>query len=143
MVAMAKRRNRRAISSGIVDLRAGDSLKLPFDSAHFDKAYSVHTVYFWSAPNAHLKEVRRILKPGGSFVLGFRSENEKVRQSFPATVYTFRSAEEIRHLLLAACFDRVDLACPGAQSRGVTFAVASVDTRAYAPVGSGEQAIIR
>lgn len=125
MVAMAKRRNRALVDTGLVDLREGDSLHLPFEDESFDGAFSVHTVYFWVTPIAHMKEVRRVLKDGGRFVLGFRPESEQARQDFPASVYTFRPAEQIRQLLLSAGFRSVNLVDRGGPSRGVMFAVAS------------------
>ena len=65
MLNMAARRNRRAIAEGRVELRKGDCASLPFDAASFDGALSVHTLYFWSDPAACLREVRRVLRPGG------------------------------------------------------------------------------
>src|SRR5207245_1984340 len=54
MVRMAERRCRRLIRDGKVTLSVGDSDHLPFLDQHFDKALSVHTVYFWADPVAHL-----------------------------------------------------------------------------------------
>jgi ubiquinone/menaquinone biosynthesis C-methylase UbiE len=125
MVAMAKRRNREFVEQGLVDLRQGDSLDLPFPDQFFDRAYSVHTIYFWATPVAHLREARRVLKNDGRFVLGFRAANEPALRNFPASVYTFRPAEQIRQMLLAAGFGSVSLVDRGAAARGVLFAVAS------------------
>jgi SAM-dependent methyltransferase len=125
MVAMARRRNRALVDQQIVDLRQGNSLCLPFEDDSFDRAWSVHTVYFWDEPVAHMKEVRRVIKDGGRFVLGFRPASEEARRAFPASVYTFRPAEQIRQMLLAAGFHPVTLVDRGASTRGITFAVAS------------------
>src|SRR5262249_40380011 len=38
------------------------------DSA-FDKAFSIHSIYFWPRPLDALKEVHRVLKPGGVIIL--------------------------------------------------------------------------
>ncbi len=125
MVAMARRRNRTLVDQGLVDLRQGDSLRLPFENNSFDRAWSVHTVYFWDEPVAHMKEVRRVLKEGGRFVLGFRPASEEVRRAFPASVYTFRPADQIRQMLLAAGFHDVSLVDLGTSARGAIFAIAS------------------
>ncbi len=124
MVALAKECNRALVDRGLADLRQADSLHLPFADATFDKAFSVHTIYFWSAPVLHMQEVRRVLKDSGRFVLGFRPESERTRRSFPASVYTFRAAEEITEMLLSAGFPSVSLVDRGATSRGTIFAVA-------------------
>ncbi len=125
MVAMATRRNRALVDRRLVDLRLGDSLSLPFEDGSFDSAWSVHTVYFWDEPVAHMKEVRRVLKDGGRFVLGFRPASEGARRAFPASVYTFRPVEEIRQMLRTAGFRHVNLVDLGAAARGVVFGVAS------------------
>lgn len=96
MVAMAKRRNRALVERGLVDLRHGDSLHLPFVNGSFDGAFSVNTVYFWPAPIEHLREIWRVLQDSGRFVLGFRPDSDKVRRDFPDSVYTFRPAEQIQ-----------------------------------------------
>lgn len=56
MVAMARRRNRTLVDQGLIDLRQGDSLRLPYENNSFDRAWSVHTVYFWHEPVAHMPE---------------------------------------------------------------------------------------
>jgi ubiquinone/menaquinone biosynthesis C-methylase UbiE len=69
MVVAARRRNAAAVKAGRVDLRYGDAADLPFDDAAFDKAFSIHSLYFWPHPLAALKEVWRVLKPGGLLVM--------------------------------------------------------------------------
>jgi ubiquinone/menaquinone biosynthesis C-methylase UbiE len=114
MVRMAERRCRRLIRHGKVALTVGDSDHLPFPDQHFDKALSVHTVYFWADPEAHLREIRRVLTYGGRLVLGFHSREDKRVADFPESVYTFYTAEEVGSLLEASGFERVDLAhAPG------------------------------
>ncbi|MEW5980460.1 MAG: class I SAM-dependent methyltransferase [Acidobacteriota bacterium] len=134
MVALASRRNRQLVDRGLADLRRADSLNLPFEDATFDKVFSVHTVYFWTTPVAHMREVRRVLKNNGRFVLGFRPESEQARRMFPASVYTFHPAEKIHQVLLSAGFRDVSIVDGGAAARGVILAVAS---RAEASTISG------
>ena len=114
MVRMAKRRCRRLIRDGKVTLSVGDSDHLPFPDQHFDKALSVHTVYFWADPIAHLREIRRVLADGGRLVLGCRSKEDKMAEDFPESAYTFYTSEEVGGLLEASGFAGVDLAhAPG------------------------------
>jgi SAM-dependent methyltransferase len=69
MVAAARKRNAAAIRSGRVDLRFGDATSLPFSNGAFDKAYSIHSIYFWPDPMTALGEIYRVLKTGGLLVL--------------------------------------------------------------------------
>ena len=110
MARMAERRCRPLIRHGKVALTVGDSDHLPFPDQHFDKVLSVHTVYFWADPEAHLREIRRVLAYGGRLVLGLHSKEDKRAEDFPKSVYTFYTAEEVGGLLVASGFERVDLA---------------------------------
>jgi SAM-dependent methyltransferase len=68
----ARRRCERLVREGRVALLPGSSLDLSaFASAAFDKVYGVHVTYFWHEPLAHLREIRRVLRPGGRLVLGY------------------------------------------------------------------------
>ena len=42
---------------------------LPFKDDSFDKIITVESFYFWPDPQANLKEVHRVLKKGGTFLL--------------------------------------------------------------------------
>lgn len=69
MVKAARMRNAAAVRAGRVDLRHGDAAELPLNDASFDKAYSIHAIYFWPKPLAVLTEVQRVLKKGGLLVI--------------------------------------------------------------------------
>jgi SAM-dependent methyltransferase len=69
MVDVARKRNREAVKAGRVDLRQGDAAKLPFGAEAFDKVFSIHSIYFWRDAAAVLREVHRVLKPGGLVAL--------------------------------------------------------------------------
>ena len=78
-------------------------------SEYFDKVLAVHTIYFWADPLEHLREVHRVLKNGGIFVLGFRPRGEAGTDNFPPSVYTFHSADEVHSMLAAAGFTAADV----------------------------------
>ncbi|HKA89591.1 MAG TPA: methyltransferase domain-containing protein [Haliangiales bacterium] len=99
---VAARRCRDAIARGRIDLRVGDSAALPWPGGAFDKAFSVHTLYFWQEPRRDLGELRRVLAPGGLVVLGFRERSDAAVATFPG--YRFYTAEQLAELLAAAGF---------------------------------------
>ena len=43
--------------------------ELPFEAEQFDVVTAFETVYFWSDLPQCLREVRRVLKPGGTFLI--------------------------------------------------------------------------
>lgn len=108
MVQMASRHNRNFIAAGRVDLRQGDTGKLPYPDAHFDKVYSVHSLYFWTQPAENLREIARVMKSGARLVLAFRSkDDEHVRNRLPASTHTLYTTDEVRGLLTQASFEQV------------------------------------
>jgi len=70
MVRQASRRNRLARRDGRVQVVRADAGRLPFPDAHFDKAWSLNSMQFWPAPEQSLRELRRVLGPGGRAVVG-------------------------------------------------------------------------
>ena len=80
MVEQATARNKNLIASDNLSLAHGPSDRMPFPDASFDRIFCINVVYFWDDPIAHLREVRRALKPGGTFtaVLRRRSSMEKL-----------------------------------------------------------------
>lgn len=96
----ATRANCALIRAGRVRVEYARSDALQFADASFDKAMSVHTLYFWDPAESHLAEIARVLRPNGKFVLGFRpAEDEIVTRRFPASIYTFRTTAEVEALL--------------------------------------------
>ncbi len=69
MLRVAAKRNAAAVRRGRVALHHGDAAHLPFEENTFDKAFGIHTIYFWRQPIAVLREVWRVLKPGGMIAL--------------------------------------------------------------------------
>jgi ubiquinone/menaquinone biosynthesis C-methylase UbiE len=105
MLGMARRRCAKFVVTGRVRLELADSACLPFPDHYFDKAYSVHTLYFWNDPAAHLREIGRVLSPGAHLVLGFRTNDDgRGAEAFPGAVYSFYGVEAVRELLRASGF---------------------------------------
>jgi ubiquinone/menaquinone biosynthesis C-methylase UbiE len=71
MVARDAVRNAEAIARGQAELRRGSVERLPFDDNTFNKALAINLMRVWPAPDAGLVEIRRVMKPGGTFTPGF------------------------------------------------------------------------
>jgi len=87
MVELAKQNNQGTISSGELDIRLGDSEAIPFSDQSFNKVFCNMVVYFWNEPEKHLKEIQRVLKPGGIFYTGIRTRESML--AFPFVKYGF------------------------------------------------------
>jgi ubiquinone/menaquinone biosynthesis C-methylase UbiE len=69
MVAQATRRNAAAIARGQVALGLGSAHELPYADGSFDKAVTVNSIQFWPDMTVGLREVGRVLRPGGRLVI--------------------------------------------------------------------------
>ena len=68
-VRTSRQTNTEAIKAGKMDVSQGSVEKLPFADDSFDKITTVESFYFWPDPPENLKEVSRVLKKGGTFLL--------------------------------------------------------------------------
>lgn len=113
-VKLSRETNAADIADGKMEVLEASVEKLPFADGTFDKIVTVESFYFWPNPAENLKEVRRILKVGGSFLLiadiyqkdGMAEETlENIRQYqlFNPT------KEEFRRLFEQAGFSEVEV----------------------------------
>jgi ubiquinone/menaquinone biosynthesis C-methylase UbiE len=68
-VAATKRTNVRWIDLGRVEIRHGSVSQLPFPDSMFDLVTAVETHFWWPNLTGDMREVFRVLKPGGTLIL--------------------------------------------------------------------------
>lgn len=127
MVKAARKRFARLIQQGQADLRLGDAARLPFLDESFNKAYSVHSIYFWPKPAAALQEIRRVLKPGGICIITLLPK-DRMQVDFPdspddAPDFKHYSGEELTELFLNAGFQNTRIARDPNESKRSNFSV--------------------
>jgi ubiquinone/menaquinone biosynthesis C-methylase UbiE len=86
MLRQATKRNAEAIGNGRVDLRQGSADHLPFAVESFDKAMALNSMQVWPDASAGLREIWRVLKPGGRLALAFTTYSGQGREGVPETV---------------------------------------------------------
>jgi ubiquinone/menaquinone biosynthesis C-methylase UbiE len=106
-VASSRRRNRSAIEAGRVDVRQASVSHLPFPDETFDVVTAVETHYYWPDPVADMREVRRVLNPGGRFVViaetyKGRRLDALYRPAMKLLRATYLTVDEHKELLSAA-----------------------------------------
>lgn len=68
-VAFATKTNKRSIAAGQVEIREASVSQLPFSENMFDLATAVETHIWWPDLPGDMREVFRVLKPGGRLVI--------------------------------------------------------------------------
>jgi ubiquinone/menaquinone biosynthesis C-methylase UbiE len=109
VVDAASRRFAEAVRTGRAEFRVGVIENLPLPDAAFDKALSVHTLYFWQSLEVGSKELARVLTPGGQVVLGFLPKAHMDRMNMPIDIFTPREPSEVIAALQEAGFSDVEV----------------------------------
>jgi SAM-dependent methyltransferase len=68
-VAVARHTNKQAIEAGHVDIRHGSVSHMPYAHGTFDLVTAVETHYYWPDPLGDMREILRVLKPGGRLLI--------------------------------------------------------------------------
>ena len=72
-VKLSREVNQDFINKGKVEVLEGNVKMLPFEDNTFDIVTAFETVYFWPDIEKCFGEVKRVLKPGGKFLIGMES----------------------------------------------------------------------
>ena len=111
-VAVARRTNRQGIAEGRVEIRQASVSGLPFSHNLFDLVTAVETHYFWPDLPADMREVLRVLKPGGTLIIiaeGYKGgkHDERLQRVAELTKMVFLTADEHRELFSTAGYSDV------------------------------------
>jgi SAM-dependent methyltransferase len=107
MVARGLSTMRHAVEAGRADLQVSSVEALPFAACSFDKVCTVNTIYFWPDMQAALHEVRRVLRPGGSFAICFNPEHELRKWPGHKFGFALYAEEAVEQLLAGAGFQTI------------------------------------
>lgn len=108
-VAFARRRNKRWLKKRCF-IGQGNVLRLPYNDAQFDAVTAFETVYFWQNLSVTFTEVRRVLRPGGMFLICCEASNPE-NDTWTSRIenMTVYSPEELKKLLVIAGFIDISL----------------------------------
>lgn len=72
-VKLSREVNEKLIENGKVEIHEGNVKDLPFEDDTFDIVTAFETIYFWPDIEKCFGEVKRVLKPGGTFLIGMET----------------------------------------------------------------------
>ena len=115
-VAMAMRTNKQWIDIARVEVREASVSRLPFSEGAFDVVTAVETHFWWPALPTDLREVLRVLRPGGRLILiaevykGSAASTSKAAERYSEkTGMALLSIEEHRELLTNAGYSDLQI----------------------------------
>ena len=110
-VELSKKKNRRAVKNGRLQVVQGQVESLPFASNLFDLETAFETIYFWDLERG-FAEVYRTLKKGGQFLIVNEARSEEGLKDYVNTIgFSVYDKPEIEKALKNAGFKhiRIDL----------------------------------
>jgi SAM-dependent methyltransferase len=115
-VAIANRTNRQWIDIARVEIREASVSQLPFPADTFDLVTAVETHFWWPDLPADMREVLRILKPGGTLIIiaeiyrGAKTKTAKLAEKYlPLSGMALLSVQEHRELFANAGYSAVQV----------------------------------
>jgi ubiquinone/menaquinone biosynthesis C-methylase UbiE len=115
-VAIAMRTNKQWIDIARVEIREASVSRLPFSDGAFDVITAVETHFWWPALPTDLREVLRVLKPGGRLIIiaevykGAAAFTSKAAERYSEkTGMALLSPEEHRDLFTGAGYSDVQV----------------------------------
>jgi SAM-dependent methyltransferase len=126
MVEYSKKVNKKLIAQNRVQIVGGSVEKMSFPDNYFDLVTAFETYYFWSNFRDALKEIKRVLKPGGKLHL----VNEMVQDG----VYEVENAK-----LIAEAHMRL---IPLQEIRNVVRSIGFVDVQVFTKTESPWNAVL-
>ena len=110
----ARQVNRALVKQGRVEIKQGSVSDLPFPDGTFDLATAFETTMFWPSLVDDLREVRRVLKPGGILLIAneayadARFEERNAKWSRLAN-FQLQTPEETHQCLVEAGYAQVEI----------------------------------
>ncbi len=110
-VDLSKKKNRRAVKSGRLQVVQGQVESLPFASNLFDLETAFETIYFWDLEKG-FAEVYRTLKKGGQFLIVNEARSEAGLKDYIDTIgFSVYDKPEIERALKNAGFKHIRIDC--------------------------------
>jgi len=113
-VVTSSKKNRQLIEKGRVEIKHGSVSHLPFPDGMFDLVTAVETHYYWPNLATDMKEIRRVLKPGGRLILIVEAYKQRKYDPLNGVMMrliraTYLSVSEHSQLLTEAGYSEIEM----------------------------------
>jgi ubiquinone/menaquinone biosynthesis C-methylase UbiE len=98
MVGHAEKRFRRILDAGKLEIKCAAAEHLPYSANQFSKVCSVNSIFYWGNAEQGIREIKRVLKPAGTFVLCFTSKASLETKPFAKYIQLF-TTDEVEQIL--------------------------------------------
>lgn len=113
-VKWSKDYNKEYVKNNRVEIFHASVEKIPFENNKFDIITAVETIYFWPNLIENFKEVKRVLKLSGKFIIicemysreNFKEKNDKLVELSDMKIHT---PKELKELLEKAGFNNITI----------------------------------
>lgn len=105
-VIKSKKTNSKAILQGRAEIQEASVFSIPYEDENFDVATALETIYFWPNIIEDFKEVHRVLKPGGKFVVCNEMSNREENIWTSVLDMNILTADELTEKMIQAGFSR-------------------------------------
>lgn len=111
-VKCAKLYNAAAVRKGLISVKKGSALALPFPENTFDAVTAVETFYFWDNKVQCVKNIKEVLKDGGKFIVMLDAyedgsgDNEEIKREIKID---FNTPEELENIFKSAEFTKTEV----------------------------------
>ncbi|NMH89473.1 class I SAM-dependent methyltransferase [Flavivirga algicola] len=107
MVDEANFINEGLIKSGKVRFEQASIERLPFNDDTFDCITTTNTLYFWPQPQDNAEELLRVLKPGGTLLIAYRSKSFLNKLELSKHGFTKYEIADVENILIKSGFKQI------------------------------------
>lgn len=108
MCEEANKNNEDLTRQGKVRFMCANAQNMPFDDESFDIVIALNTIYFWNPIESYLNEIKRVIKKGGSLLIGYRPKKIMENLPFINEGFTLLEPIDVRNVLGICGFNIID-----------------------------------